>query len=65
MIQSPPRYPVTIEIDGKTYKGNYWVAGKILTVSTGKGGKSRQVGSTSAEVLAQQLLRELVKDEKA
>ena len=65
MIQSPPRYPVTIEIEGETYKGNYWVAGKILTVSTSKGGKSRQVDSTPAETLAKQLLQELVKDGKA
>ena len=36
MDQTPLRYPVTTEIDGKTYKGNYWIAGKILTVSTGK-----------------------------
>ena len=65
MDQSPPRHPVTIEIEGKTYKGNYWVAGKILTVSTSKGGKSRQIGLTPAEVLAKQLLQELVKDRKA
>ena len=65
MNQSPPRYPVTCEIDGKTYKGNYWIAGKILTVSTGMGGKSRQVGSTPAEDLAKQLLQELAKAGKA
>ena len=65
MDQPPPRYPVTIEIEGKPYKGNYWVAGKILTVSTPRGGKSRQVGSKSAEGLAKELLQELVKDGKA
>jgi len=65
MDQAPPRYPVTAEVDGKTYKGTYWVAGKILTVSTGSGGKSRQVGSTPAEDLAKQLLQELVKEGKA
>jgi hypothetical protein len=58
MDQSPPRYPVTCEIDGKRYKGNYWIAGKILTVSTGLGGKSREVGSTPAEALAKQLTQE-------
>jgi hypothetical protein len=61
MDQTPARYPVTCEIDGKTYKGTYWIAGKILTVSTGKGGKSRQVGTTPPEDLAEQLLRELAK----
>ena len=65
MDQTPPRYPVTTEIDGKTYKGNYWIAGKILTVSTGMGGKSRQVGSRPAEALAKQLLQDLVKEGKA
>ena len=46
MDQTQPRHPVTCEIDGKTFKGTYWIAGKILTVSTGMGGKSRQVGTT-------------------
>jgi hypothetical protein len=65
MEKNPPRYPVTCEIDGETYRGTYWVAGKIITVSTGMGGKSTQVGSTSAETLAKQLLRELTKQGKA
>jgi hypothetical protein len=65
MDQTPPRYPITCEIDGKTYKGNYWIAGKILTVSTGLGGKSKQVGSTPAEDLAKQLLQDLAKEGKA
>ncbi len=65
MDKALPRYPVTCEIDGKVCRGTYWVAGKILTVSTGLGGKSRQVGSMPAEVLAQQLLLELARDGKA
>jgi len=65
MDKTPRRYQVTCEIDGKTHKGTYWIAGKILTVSTGLGGKSRQVGSTPAELLAQDLLRELAKEGKA
>ncbi len=65
MDQTPQRYPVTCEIDGKTYKGIYWIAGKILTVTTGKGGKSKQVGPTPAEDLAKLLLQDLVKDGKA
>ncbi|MCX7140558.1 MAG: hypothetical protein NT123_05525 [Proteobacteria bacterium] len=65
MDQSPPRYPVTIEIKGKAYKGTYWIAGKILTVSTGKGGKSRQVGSTPADALAAELLQQLAQEGKA
>jgi hypothetical protein len=65
MDQTPPRYLVTTEIDGKTYKGTFWIAGKILTVSTGMGGKSRQVGTAPTEDLAKELLRELVKEGKA
>ena len=65
MDQSPPRHPVTCEIDGKTYKGNYWIAGKILTVSTSRGGKSRQVGTTTAENLAKELLLQLAQEGKA
>ncbi len=60
-----PRYPINCEIDGKTHKGTYWVAGKILTVSTGLGGKSKQVGTTEPEALAKQLLLELAKAGKA
>ncbi len=60
-----PRHPVTCEFDSKTHKGTYWVAGKILTVATGGGGRSRQVGSMPPELLARQLLLELVKAGKA
>ena len=59
------RLPITCEFEGKTYRGTYWVAGKILTVSTGLGGKSRQVGSMSEDALAKQLLVALAKDGKA
>jgi hypothetical protein len=59
MIHDPTRHTVTCEIDGKTHKGNYWVAGKILVVSTAKGGKSTQLGSDVPEALAERLLRQL------
>ena len=61
----PERYPITCEVDGKTYSGKYWVAGKILTVSTGFGGKSNLCRNIPAEDLAKQLLQELVKEGKA
>lgn len=61
----PQRYPVVCDIDGTEYRGTYWVAGKILTVSTGMGGKSKQVGSMKPEALAKQLLGLLAKDGKA
>ena len=61
----PPRHPITCEVNRKTYKGTYWVAGKILTVATGGGGKSKQVGTMEPEALAKQLLLELVNAGKA
>ncbi len=61
----PPRHSVTCEVDGQTHKATYWVAGKILTVATGRGGNSKQVGTMAPEVLAKQLLLELVKAGKA
>lgn len=60
-----PRHPFTVEIDGKTYQGTYWVAGKILTVATGSGGKSRQVGDKDPETVAKLLLGELAEVGKA
>jgi hypothetical protein len=65
MQKEQARHSIVCEIDGKRYRGTYWVAGKILTVSAGMGGKSKQVGSTPDEALAEQLLRELVKVGKA
>ena len=65
MENTPVRNPISCEMDGKVYLGTYWVAGKILTVSTGMGGKSKQVGSKPAETLAEELLQQLAKDGKA
>lgn len=56
-----PRHPVNCELEGKVYHGTFWVAGKILTVATGRGGKSEHVGTTEPEALATQLLLDLVK----
>lgn len=65
MEKTPSRNPVTCEFGGKTYRGTYWVAGHILTVSTGMGGKSKQVGTTVPQALAEQLLRQLAQEGKA
>ena len=61
----PLRHAITCEIEGKSYRGNYWVAGKILVVSTRMGGKSRQVGNILPEALAKQLLEFLAREGKA
>jgi hypothetical protein len=65
MDHNPSRHPVSCEIDGKAHRGTYWVAGKILTVSTGMGGKSTQVRGLPIETLAKQLLQKLAQEGKA
>jgi len=65
MDTTQSRNPVTCNLDGKTYRGTYWVAGKILTVATGRGGKSRQVGAKPAALLAAKLLQQLAQEGKA
>lgn len=59
------RHRISCEIDGNTFEGNYWVAGKILVISTAKGGTSTQLGSSEPESLAKQLLRNLASEGKA
>lgn len=58
------RYQVSCEVDGKSYQGNYWVAGRILVVSTAKGGASTQLSHRSPEALAKELLSKLVLEGK-
>lgn len=60
-----PHDRVSCEIDGRTYNGNYWVAGMILVVSTAKGGTSTQLGGRAPKALAESLLRTLARDGKA
>ncbi len=54
------RHPVSCEIDGDIYTGNYWIAGMILVVSTATGGVSRQLANQQPEDLAVALLRGFV-----
>jgi hypothetical protein len=65
MAHDPTRFPITCEVDGKTFKGNYWIAGKILVVSTAKGGKSTQLGAHVPGALAERLLNQLAEEGKA
>ena len=65
MQPAPARHTITCELEGKAYRGKYWIAGKIMTVATGLGGKSRQVGSEEPEALAKLLLAELARAGKA
>jgi hypothetical protein len=59
------RRRISCQVDGKMYEGNYWVAGKILVVSTAKGGSSTQLSLHQPEELAIHLLRKLAREGKA
>lgn len=59
------RHRITCEVDGQTYGGNYWIAGKILVVSTARGGASHQLGSGTPEAQAERMLRKLAGEGKA
>jgi len=65
MEKAVPRIPVTCEVNGQSYRGTYWVAGHILTVTTGGGGKSERVGSAVPQALSEKLLQRLVQEGKA
>jgi hypothetical protein len=59
-------HAVHIKLDGRTYSGTYKVDRKILTVTTSYGKKSVEIGHRVAhEILAHQLLQELVQEEKS
>ena len=58
-------HAIHIKIDGRTYSGTYQVDRQVLTVTTTYGRKSAQLGSkVSHATLADQLLRDLVREEK-
>ena len=59
------RHPVSCEIDGEVFTGNYWVAGMILVLTTAAGSSSRQVANSEPEDLAKNLLRNLVLAKRA
>jgi len=59
------RRPVSCEIDGEIFTGNYWIAGMILVVSTATGGASRQLANSEPEYLAKTLLTNLVQANRA
>ena len=60
MSQRYERHPVSCEIDGDIFTGNFWVAGMILVVSTSTGGASRQLADQQPEDLAEALLKSFI-----
>ena len=65
MSDKQQRHRISCEIDGVSYAGNYWIAGKILVVSTSKGGASHQVGTGDQSSQAIKLLRRLASEGRA
>jgi hypothetical protein len=65
MEKESPRFPISVKVNRKTYRGAYWMAGNVLVVSTNKGGISESIGWHSPEPLAKQLLLELAKEGRA
>lgn len=58
-------HAIHIKVDGRTYSGTYTVDRKHLTVTTAYGRKTAEVSpKVQQQVLAHQLLQELVKAEK-
>jgi hypothetical protein len=54
-----------IKLDGRTYSGTFAVDRKVLTVTTSYGKKSAEIGGKiSHNALAEQLLRDLINEEK-
>jgi hypothetical protein len=57
--------PISVDIDGKTYKGHFEVSGGVLTVTAAYGQKATQLGQMLPTVLAAILLGELVREKKS
>ena len=64
-LRARQRHAIHIKLDGRTYSGTYKVDRQLLTVTTNYGKKAGQVVPRKAhETLAQELLQELVREEK-
>jgi len=53
---------IIIELNGKRFAGRYIVKNRIVTVTSGFGEKSTQVGGSNPESLARIILEELVRE---
>jgi hypothetical protein len=59
---SPVSHPVSVEYKGKQYSGTYTVEKGLVYLSSPHGSKGTQLGNSSAESIAAQLLFQLVAD---
>ena len=60
----PRTIPVSIELGGQTYEGTYFVSQDMITVSSGWGTRTTQLGGTPPYELARMLLAEIVHQKK-
>jgi hypothetical protein len=59
-------HAIHIKLDGRTYSGTFVVDRKVLTVTTTYGTKAAEVSpKISHQLLAHQLLEEIIREEKA
>ncbi len=59
-------FPITVEINGKAYNGQYTLAAGVVTVTTFQGQASKRLGNaSSATAFAMQVLREMVRPRTA
>jgi hypothetical protein len=56
---------VTVNQDGRTYRGWYTIEGGLMTVSNGEDAKTAQLGNMPPATLARMLLGELIREEAA
>jgi hypothetical protein len=60
----PSRSPIAIEKSGKSHWGQFYVQGKLITVIYAGRTRTAQVGGSSVQAMATQLLSELIGGER-
>jgi hypothetical protein len=55
-------FEVSVEINGKTYFGLYWIEEGIVTVSTGLTTRRAELGHAPADAVARLLLKQIVEE---
>ncbi|KFN44428.1 hypothetical protein [Arenimonas oryziterrae] len=60
MSLGTPQIHITVEYRGRRYEGFYTVKGTLLTVRTDYGFSSTQIGELSADLLARELMRNVL-----
>ena len=56
---------MSLDFEGKTYEATYSVTSGVVTVQSVHGSSSTQIGGSRAEIVARQLLREILEGAKS